>query len=480
MDTTDRTPPQPGSEPDDAFDRLRASDPAATVEPDLSAIRAAVAGKVAATAGDQTVVAGATTGTPDADQATSSEQAGVVDLAAARSRRRPARWLQVAAAAVGVVAVGTAGYAVGAQGSDADVSARGAESTAAESAAAEGPTGSAAADRPQVLGDPSTSENAASQADRSMIAPFGGMRTLFTAVGLGDEPGTATAYGYDSTAAFSSEKASAIAALVGLEGTPELVYGAWHLGSTDWTGPTLDVQPDAATSFYYSDPTQDPWVEGSTAVAVDAATATAQLSDMMTALGVDPAGYTLTVEDTGTQNVTTVTAYPVAGPGATGQMWQLSVSSEGVYSLSGSLAPLVDLGSYDVVGPTTAVARLTDPRFGATPDYSILADQPLARAEAVSPEMIDPGLGDDSSTADVPADDPAAVPTVPPTPTAGTSFSWPVDEVSITGAELTTTTVYAADGSVALVPAYRLTGDDGSGWTVVAVTEAHLDFAAQR
>lgn len=476
MDSTDRTPAQPGSEPDEAFDRLRASDPAASAEPDLSAIRAAVASKVAAAAGDSPADGSASTsaaaGTP---QDASSEQPGVVDLTAARSRRRPSRWLQVAAAAVGVVAVGTAGYAVGAQGDEPDVTAAG-----AEAATAEAPAGPSAADQPQVLGDPSTAESAASESDRSMIAPFGGMRTLFTAVGLGDEPGTATAYGYDSAAAFSSEKASAIAALVGLEGTPELVYGAWHLGSTDWTGPTLDVQPDAATSFYYSDPSQDPWVEGSTAVAVDGATATAQLSEMMTALGVDPAGYTLTVEDTGTQNVTTVTGYPVAGPGATGQMWQLSVSSEGVYSLSGTLAPLVDLGSYDVVGPTTAVARLTDPRFGATPDVSILADQPSARAEAATPEMVDPGLGADSSTDDVPADDPAAVPTVPPTPTAGTSFSWPVAEVAITGAELTTTTIYAADGSIALVPAYRLTGDDGSGWTVVAVTEAHLDFAAQR
>lgn len=473
MDSTDRTPPQRGSEPDEAFDRLRASDPAATAEPDLVAIRAAVTGKIAASAdessADRTASTSGAAGTP---QGAPSEQTDVVDLASARSRRRPSRWLQVAAAAVGVVAVGTAGYAVGAQGDDADVTARG-----AESAAAEAPAGPSAADQQQPLGDPSTLEGAdsAAQSDRSMIAPFGGMRTLFTAVGLGDEPGTANAYGYDSTAAFTSEKASAIAALVGLEGTPELVYGAWHLGSTDWTGPTLDVQPDAATSFYYSDPTQDPWVEGSTATAVDGATATAQLSDMMTTLGVDPAAYTLTVEDTGTQNVTTVTGYPAAGPGSTGQTWQLSVSSEGIYSLSGTLAPLVDLGTYDVVGPTTAVDRLTDPRFGATPDYSILADQPLARAEAS--EMVDPGVGVD---ADTQADDPAAVPTVPPTPAAGTSFSWPVDEVAITGAELTTTAIYAPDGSIALVPAYRLTGDDGSGWTVVAVTEEHLDFAAQR
>jgi hypothetical protein len=478
MDTTDRTPQQHGDEPDEAYDSLRAADPAASAEPDLSAIRAAVSRKVAASTGDEPAGARDGDGTPEEQLGAVPGQDGVADLAAARARRRPARWLQVAAAAVGVVTVGTAGYAFGAQGSDPEPTAGGVGSEAADAPALPVPAGPAAGDQQQSLGAPSTEESSASQADRSMIAPFGGMRTLFTAVGLGDEPGTATAYGYDSSAAFTSEKASAIASLVGLEGTPELVYGAWHLGSTDWTGPTLDVQPDAATSFYYSDPTKDPWVEGSTAVAVDGATATAQLADMMTTLGVDPAGYTLTVEDTGTQDVTTVTAYPVAGPGATGQTWQLSVSSEGIYSLSGTLAPLVDLGAYDVVGPTTAVARLTDPRFGATPDFSILEDQPFARADVQTPEMVDPGVGVDS--VEVPSDDPAAVPTVPPTLTPGTSFSWPVAEVSITGAELTTTTVYGADGSVALVPAYRLTGDDGSGWTVVAVTEEHLDFAAQR
>ena len=40
---TDRTPQQHGDEPDEAFDRLRAADPAATTEPDVSAVRAAVA-----------------------------------------------------------------------------------------------------------------------------------------------------------------------------------------------------------------------------------------------------------------------------------------------------------------------------------------------------------------------------------------------------------------------------------------------------
>ena len=50
--------------------------------------------------------------------------------------------------------------------------------------------------------------------------------------------------------------------MVGLEGEPSLLYGAWHVGSTGWTGPALDVKgleaprrsPDQLT---YSAPTLD-------------------------------------------------------------------------------------------------------------------------------------------------------------------------------------------------------------------------------
>jgi hypothetical protein len=477
MDSTNGSSPQRGSGSDEAFDRLRAADPAAGLEPDLDTIRATVTAKVAS---DADVATGSTSGADSSDP-------GVVDLAAARSRRRPARWLQVAAAAVGVAAVGTAGYAVGTQDGGSGISA---DSASTADLVTDESAPESGAQAPFSL---PSDESAASSADRSMIAGFG-MRTLFTAVGLDDTPSSASAWGYDPAATFSPESALAVAQAVGLEGEPSLLYGAWHVGSTDWTGPALDVQSDSATSFSYYDPSIDPWAEGSGAAAVDGAEATARLSEIMTSLGVDPAGFDLVVEDMGTATATTVSAYRTAGSVNDGQVWQLTVSSLGVSSLNGALAPLVDLGSYDVVGAATAVARLTDPRFGATADYGIM---PLARAaddvqvaegatDGVTPEeaqaleeanpsldvMPEPGV-------EAPSDDPAAVPTLPPSAVPGSVISWPVSEVAITGAELTTTTVYSADGSVVLVPAYRLDGDDGSSWTVIAVTEEHLDFAAR-
>lgn len=481
MNNTDGSSPQRGSGPDEAFDRLRAADPAAGLEPDLDAIRATV------TASVTTSAAGSTDARPD-----DARSDGVVDLAAARSRRRPTRWLQVAAAAVGVVAVGTAGYAVGSQDGGSGVSADAASTQSTAGAVQDESQSETVSPGQAPFSQPATGASAES-ADRSMIAGFG-MRTLFTPAGLDDTPSAATAWGYDPTATFTPESALAVAQAVGLEGEPTLVYGSWHIGPTDWTGPALDVQSDSATSFSYYDPSADPWAEGSGATAVDGAEATARLSEMMTALGVDPAGFDLTVEDTGTATATTVSAQRAAGTVGDGQTWQLTVSSLGVSSLNGALAPLVDLGSYDVVGAATAVGRLTDPRFGPTADFGIM---PFARAaddlqvtdgatEGVTPEearaleeanpsldvMPEPGV-------DVPSDDPAAVPTLPPSAVPGGVISWPVSEITITGAELTTTPVYSADGSVVLVPAYRLAGDDGSSWTVIAVTEDHLDFAVR-
>lgn len=485
MDSTNGSSPQRGAGSDESFDRLRAADPAAGLEPDLDAIRTKV------TASVTTSAAGSTDARPDdtrPDEARSDDPRpdGVVDLAAARSRRRPARWLQVAAAAVGVVAVGTGGYAVGSQGGSPGVSADAASTVGTVEDESRSSAASPGGQAPFSL--PSTDE-AASSSDRSMIAGLG-LRTLFTAVGLDDTPSAASAWGYDPAATFTPESALAVAQAVGLEGEPSLLYGSWHIGSTDWTGPALDVQSDSATSFSYYDPSTDPWAEGSGATALDGAEATARLSEIMTALGVDPAGFDLVVEDMGTATATTVSAYRAAGAVGDGQAWQLTVSSLGVSSLNGALAPLVDLGSYDVVGAATAVARLTDPRFGATADYGIM---PFARAaddvqvtEGVTPEeaqaleeanpsldvMPEPGV-------EAPSEDPAAVPTLPPSAVPGGVISWPVSEVAITGAELTTTPVYSSDGSVALVPAYRLDGDDGSSWTVIAVTEDHLDFAVR-
>jgi hypothetical protein len=70
-------------------------------------------------------------------------------------------------------------------------------------------------------------------------------------------------------------------------------------------------------------------------------------------------------------------------------------------------------------------------------------------------------------------------PTEPPaTPGAGTSLSWPVNNVEIVSARLGLTSQWQPDGSVLVVPAYVFTDADGGTWSVLAVEESMLDFRA--
>ncbi|WP_454860304.1 hypothetical protein [Promicromonospora soli] len=108
------------------------------------------------------------------------------------------------------------------------------------------------------------------------------------------------------------------------------------------------------------------------------------------------------------------------------------------------------LGSYPVVSEVEAVDRLGDPRFaGAVLGWSRQGSAP-----------------DEAG--------PSATRT---TPAPGGPVAWPVEDVTIVSAALTEARYTLSDGAVLLVPAYDLTDEDGSRWTVMAVDEELLDFA---
>lgn len=443
---------------DPAYERLSADDPAVAAEPDLVVIKAKV---------DAAILASAAGPGATADTAPTT-QAPVVDLAAQRAARRPARWLQVAAAAVGVVAVGGGAFIAGQHTSTTPISAD-APSVSQNSGLVSGPAGTSAPEGPsgaggfaagaQVEGADKTSADSA----RSMAGPGSGGRTVFTSSGLSDAAGSGQAWGYDAASTFSAETAARLAAALGVSGDPTLDYGSWHVGSLDWTAAALDLSSDGTTSFYFSDPAFNPWVENSSTTGATPEAATAALTDAMTALGVDPAGFTITVDDTQDPHVTSVSATSVQAAGAWAGTWSAAVTTDGLYSLNGSLAPLVDLGTYAVVSPQVAVERLGDERFGAAQDFSAYD----GGADPATRDMLT-----------VLPDDPAAIPTLPGTPAPGAAFAWPVANVTITAATLGTSTYYQTDGSITLLPTYTLTGSDGSAWTVLAVADAHLNFAA--
>ncbi len=467
----ERTEHDPAQDaPDDtAFARLQAADPAAGSAPDLPALYAAV-----------------------------SERSGVPvsapgdELAARRSRRAP-RWLQVAAAVAGVAVIGGGSYAYGLNHAP-ETSAV----TAAPPISLEQGQGSR-----ELAGASAPTSMAAGAADSAkLMYPWWGGRTVFTAQGLSSEGGSGDAWGFDAEAAFSQERLVAAAAALGVTGQPRMEYGTWSIGPTDGSGPSVSLSPDGLASLSYYDPTRDPWscvrsapdsiekpadgvAEGGsgldgatvappaldgpgecatpTAAAPTGDAAVERAKDVLSSVGVDPAGFQLEAStDPSSAQVTTVTASQVMDGQQTGVTANVTLVADGVQSLYAPLAALVELGSYDVVSPTEAVERLGDPRFGATGGGVM----PLAAGSVRAT--------DDAAIAPAPTDDP----TVPPTPAAGSPLAWPVQEVTLVSARLGVALTTLPSGASVLVPTYELADADGATWSVIAVVDDQLDFSA--
>lgn len=433
--------------PTPAEARLRAADPAAGSVPDLAALRAAVDARV-------------TTGTTD-------------ELA--RRRRVPLAARVAAVAAAALVVGGGGGYAIGAASADGGA----APAIAVDAPPQEGGVGERLAAGPESM---SAAGAAGAQSAADMAAPGWSGRAVFTASGLSTERGTSRAWAFDASASFTEQTVAAAAEALGVTGSPQLVDGTWSVGPTDGSGATVQLYPDGTGSLSFYDPTKDPWACSQLPVAEggaeDLATsdlpvepcaqrelgpapepdaATATVTDVLGRLGLDPSAYELVAEDWGDDQWAYVTAYHVVDGRRSGLQWSASFTGAGLQSLFGSVAPLVDLGEYDVVSPSEAVERLMDPRFGG-------GGMPIAYAEGAEPR----------------GEAVAPAPRVPGTVAPGSAFSWPVDEVTIVEARLGGALHTLADGAAVLVPTYELVSDDGGIWSVVAVTDDHLDFASAR
>ncbi|SIO21606.1 hypothetical protein [Agromyces cerinus] len=451
----------------DPVARLRGADPAAGVEP-----RPGFADEVIARATAETADGGIA-----ATAAAPGEPAEIVDLESERDRRRP-RWLVVAAVAASVAIVGGAGFGIG------TMTAGSTELAAApislQMGDAQGGSADGAPQQESAAFDAAGRKMAGSSAN-DMMMPYGYGRNTFSATGLSTAGGTAAAYAYDARAASNTETVAALAAALGIEGTPELKDGSWTVGPQDGSGPALYVGLDGTLGFSYSDPRNNPWAcepmmvepaapDGavipemptceppvadlpSEAAAIDA------LRSLITAAGRDADAFEYTSETWEGAVTRTAQAWPVVDGQRIDQAWSLELTKAGIVSASGALADLVTIGDYDVVSEQEGFERLSDMRFGAQ----------------VTAMRFD--------AADAPVDSPVeewVPPTEPPaTPAEGSSVSWPVNDVQIVSARLGLSSQWQPDGSVLVVPAYEFTDADGGTWSVIAVTESKLDFATE-
>lgn len=460
-----------GTGPDLEF-RLRSADPAAGAEldpADLSALRAAVDARIASDATRD--------GRPEPDG--TAVPGGADELAVVRARRRwTVRAASVAAAALVVGAGG--GYAVGAMGDPADPALTLVQAGEPASGSLTGPTAGGLATAPEAAGSLMGAE---AQAAGRIIGGVGG-RTVFEQTGLPTQGTTGTVWGFDPAAVWSPDTLRAAGEALGVTGEVQQHGAFLRMGPEDGSGPTVELYADGTGSFGFWDPTKDPWrcdtvaaepmplpapdegdgtsvqtlpVEPGCAgqdlgAAPTGAAATDVVRDALVALGVDAATYEIVVEGEGADVLTHVLAHQVVDGRRTGASWSASLTGAGISGLNGQLAPLVDLGGYDVVSPAEAVERLMDPRFGHGGPMRWLDGREPAWSQQVETPSGPPG-----------------------TPGAGTDVVWPVGRATIVEAELGSAMHWSPDGATLLVPTYELTDADGAVWTVLGVADRHLD-----
>ncbi len=216
---------------------------------------------------------------------------------------------------------------------------------------------------------------------------------------------------------------------------------------------------------------------------------------LLVTLGLDAANYEFEAyaDDWGSW----VTAWLLVDGSKTQMAIGVGYGAEGALTgASGFLAEPVRGDQYELVGIPKAVERMNDTGgywsgyFGGGP-VAMSARSAVADVVAVTPAetdasagsgsvegsetvVSDPGLAPEPVPTDTMPVDPLPVDTTPAAPEV------PVEVLTIT---LTTVTVgltqlWDADGNVWLLPSYLFTSDDGGQYSVYAVADEYLDFAA--
>ena len=170
--------------------------------------------------------------------------------------------------------------------------------------------------------------------------------------------------------------------------------------------------------------------------------------------------------EAGTDGFTTwATAWQRVEGNRTQLSWNFTFDNKDVLWASGFAAGLEPMPAYPTVGAYTAVQRSQDPKFsafGPTPlDYGGV--MPMAESRGVA-----------SSDAAV-SSEPAATPDVPEGDPAKVQVWW--DPITVTGAEPTLAQYWQPDGTLLILPAYRLTtADDRGTWAVISVNESVIEW----
>lgn len=461
-------------DPQDPQERLAAVDPAASApDPDVAAIRAKVLAQ------------------PQANVVPLRRRRTVYVVGAVAAGICLLAGTAVAGAAVGrVTAPSTDAVTAAAPVADDAMPVIGAAPNSPQMAAVGGQGGAPGA---APLGAPEAMS--AQPADAKMAIWPGWGATFIPDPSLSNDSGTGIGYRLVSKGVDTTALAEQLAKAFGIKGEPRDEYGAIVVGSSDGTTPTVWVYSDAMMTWSYSDPTKNPWNCGVTPLpepvpaesngAVSGSTPDASACEpeknamseqdavraarkLLASVGVteDPAAGIDIEWEAGTDGFTTwATAWQRVEGNRTQLSWNFTFDNKDVLWASGFAAGLEPMPAYPTVGAYTAVQRSQDPKFsafGPTPlDYGGV--MPMAESRGVA-----------SSDAAV-SSEPAATPDVPEGDPAKVQVWW--DPITVTGAEPTLAQYWQPDGTLLILPAYRLTtADDRGTWAVISVNESVIEW----
>lgn len=466
---------------DEAMARLRASDPATGSHPDLHSLRQRIAHKAPASQG--------------ADRATRLHD----DPLRGPGLRAP--W--IAAAAVAAFGFGAGGYAIGAQE---------APGTGGQVAAGQGHTDDAseATDGPEGWGEPGLTRTESDEGTAVSSTAMGGDSgpwdpgpvRLTPGPDLPTESGTAEVRAIVSDQdpdAFLDEWAQRI----GFEGVrPADTPGGWFGGNALYdldNGRMLNVSNDGGggLSFGYEDLFASPWCKDSYSGMPEAEMervrqewaaafgeevpfpdasrckdvsgerpndeqALAAARDFLATTGIDLSGYTIKVADYQDEstNQVMVEGWP-EGQQHGYLMLNAQVGPDGVTSAHGSLGEMTSLGDYPVISAVEAVERYGQREFGMEYGVTLAEDTAPGGTEATT-MPVEPGLE---------VEMPEPVPVKP-----GMKIPMLLKDKVVTGAELTTGSMWAQTSGPLEVPTWKLTTDDGMHYAVLALDDEAIDW----
>ncbi|WP_028131061.1 hypothetical protein [Serinicoccus marinus] len=455
---------------DEALHRLRASDPATGSHPDLSRLRALVEHKAPAS------------GSTGADSA-----ARVDDLLRDPVIRAP--W--VAAACIGALAIGGAGYAVGAQRGPGTLLVAGQDSLLGAAGA-----GMDAGLSAEVAGS-SYASSGSVDADPEPYDP--GPVRLVAAPGLSQEATTAP------ISVLRSEEdpeafVSAWAETLGIDGVPmkvdaeflpegdvglaEADSGRMLMASTEGGGlhvsyTDMFASPDCRESFAYAVgeeremlaeyweatfgegtplPTADDCRETTGERPTDEQ-AEGAARDFLAQAQIPTDAFTFVVSE---YDRSTPFAHVEAAPpgGAYGPKHiSLTVGPEGVIAAYAGLGEMVPIGDYPVISPTEAVERYGEKEFSQEYGVQLPEDLEDTRPSGTGTTFVAPDLPDAPEVED------------------GMSLPLLLKDKEVTGAELVRGTIYTHSGNME-VPVWELSTGDGMTYPVMAVADESIDWIA--